>query len=535
MSRSITMQEFANWAKEKRPDIELLSDYVKSKEHVLCRCKKCGHEWLITPNSLRRGKGCPKCGIIKRSISHSNVSKEEFFSLMQNRDDITIVGEYHGSKEGIMVKCNNCQFEWMPSPHNLKSGSRCPKCVGVYSPSPDEFIEWLSENRPNMQALSPYISSNKKIKIRCKICNNEWEVKPNSIKNGSGCPNCARGQTSFVEQYIRSSMEMVFGKMNICHRDKKAIGKEVDIYIPSCKIGIEYGSWYWHKKRIHVDEQKRMIAKNSGIKLITIYDDYNEENTVSSDIITYPFSLGQNEYRYDLRHLIIRLLNECGVSYSFSSVEWNQIEDESAYNAQKTNTTQFIKEIKKINPNIAILGEYKNSSSLLHVKCCICGYEWDSKPIYLKQGYGCKKCGNTYSPTPQEFSKKIADFRSDITLLEPYVNNKTKIMVKCNQCEREWKVVPYSLLTTRKCSVCAGNYSPTTEEFIYKMKEINPGIEVLGEYKNNKSHIECKCLNCNYIWMPTPHDLVGGSGCPICSRKQRLNKKSRNNKQKNES
>lgn len=520
MFKSITAEEFDVWVKENRPDIELLTDYVHSKKHVLCRCKKCGNEWLVKPNCLKNGTGCPKCARIRGALAHSNSSKESFLSLMEARKDITIIGDYRGNKKSILVRCNNCQFEWKPTPHNLKNGTRCPKCMGCYSPTPEEFVQWISQNRPNLQALSPYISSSRKIKMRCTICDHEWEVVPNSIKRGIGCPNCSHRSTSFAEQFITSSLELALGKQNIRHRDKKAIGKELDIYVPDLKIGIEYGAWYWHKKRIRADKEKIELAKRKGIRLITIYDAYNEEKPLSSEIITYPFSLGQIEHREELQQLVIRIVEACGVPYIFSLSEWEKIENTASINARKTNTKQFNKEMQKINPNILIIGDYKGSDSYIHVKCRICGYEWDSTPSNLKQGHGCRKCNKVYTPTPEEFSCIIDESRSDITLLGPFVNVTTKILVRCNNCGREWKVVPYSLLAGKKCSSCAGNYSPTTEEFVLKMKAINPSIEVLGEYKNNKTHIECKCLKCNYTWNPTPHDLVGGSGCPKCSRKK---------------
>lgn len=67
----------------------------------------------------------------------------------------------------------------------------------------------------------------------------------------------------------------------------------------------------------------------------------------------------------------------------------------------------------------------------------------------------------------------------------------------------------------------------THEEFIEELKEINPNIEVLGEYKNVRTGIKCKCKVCGYMgddkkdWTPAPKHLLSGSGCPECNRRKR--------------
>lgn len=67
----------------------------------------------------------------------------------------------------------------------------------------------------------------------------------------------------------------------------------------------------------------------------------------------------------------------------------------------------------------------------------------------------------------------------------------------------------------------------THEEFIEELKEINPNIEVLGEYKNNRTGIKCKCKVCGYMgddkkdWTPRPDDLLSRGECPGCNKIKR--------------
>lgn len=64
--------------------------------------------------------------------------------------------------------------------------------------------------------------------------------------------------------------------------DRKLLnGKEIDIYIPSHKIGIEYNGMYWHSTK-YLDkmyhQNKTLLAKNEGIRLVHIFENQFNEN-----------------------------------------------------------------------------------------------------------------------------------------------------------------------------------------------------------------------------------------------------------------
>lgn len=61
----------------------------------------------------------------------------------------------------------------------------------------------------------------------------------------------------------------------------------------------------------------------------------------------------------------------------------------------------------------------------------------------------------------------------------------------------------------------------TNEEFLERMKDINPNIEFLSKYETRKTRISCKCKICNYEWSPTADKLLLGRGCPICAINKR--------------
>lgn len=59
------------------------------------------------------------------------------------------------------------------------------------------------------------------------------------------------------------------------------------------------------------------------------------------------------------------------------------------------------------------------------------------------------------------------------------------------------------------------NKRKTTEEFKKQMQDINPDIEIIGKYQNNKTKISCKCKICSHEQEARPDNLLHW-GCPKC-------------------
>ena len=135
--------------------------------------------------------------------------------------------------------------------------------------------------------------------------------------------------------------------------------------------------------------------------------------------------------------------------------------------AKKRTHEEFIIILNKINPNIEVLGEYKNNNTPILCRCLIDGYTWTPRPKHLLDGKGCPKCGK---------------------------NKSSKSRTK--------------------------THDSFIKEFYKKFP--NSKIEILGEYVGAEEYIECKCIECEYEWKITPHNLLKGKGCPKCAIKRRM-------------
>jgi len=193
-------------------------------------------------------------------------------------------------------------------------------------------------------------------------------------------------------------------------------------------------------------------------------------------------------------------------------------------------TEDYIKQLKKVNPNIIVLGQYKGPNKKIKCKCKIDGHIWSPRASKLLYGTRCPKC--VYKELPQnnpitheQFIAKLYKqnkYAHNIEVVGTYVNAQTKILCKCKICGHEWSVRPNGLLKGQGCPDCARKsasqkITKTNEQFMQEMSSKRPDIIVLGTYKGVFNTIKVKCKVCGHIWKATPNNLLHGSGCPKCT------------------
>lgn len=120
-------------------------------------------------------------------------TKEELQTiLMNNFSNIELVSEYKTSKENVSFKCKDCGHEWKQRFFNLSGCPNCKTDKRYETLSHDDYISRL--NQRGITLIIPvekYVTARTNIKHKCLTCNYEWDVKPNNILTGYGCPFCS--------------------------------------------------------------------------------------------------------------------------------------------------------------------------------------------------------------------------------------------------------------------------------------------------------------------------------------------------------
>lgn len=196
------------------------------------------------------------------------------------------------------------------------------------------------------------------------------------------------------------------------------------------------------------------------------------------------------------------------------------IEKDRRNMSKKKTHEEYVSEVEKINPNIEVVGKYVNSKTKILHRCQIDKYEWFVKPDHILDGHGCPKCSNCAKPTQEEYVLKVKAINPNIQVLGIYVNSSTKILHKClkKECGHEWVVRPNDVLKGYGCPKCAGNKKRTHEEYVEMVKNINQNIEVVEKYINDNTPIKHKCNIDLYEWNASPSHILRGSGCPKCAK-----------------
>lgn len=97
------------------------TDYVNIHTKLKWRCGK-GHEWMATPNSVKRGSWCPYCsGNVKLTL-------KELKAFAKHRGGQCLSKEYTNNSTKLRWKCKE-GHEWEATPAHVRNGTWCPVCA----------------------------------------------------------------------------------------------------------------------------------------------------------------------------------------------------------------------------------------------------------------------------------------------------------------------------------------------------------------------------------------------------------------------
>lgn len=532
MATKLSDNEFRHKLNALDIGITVIGTYQKSNYRIAVKCDKCGLEWSPYANSLLMGHGCPKCAG-KMQKTHAEFVEE----LRLLRDDVIIIDRYVRALQKAKFRCLKCGHEWDVTPAHILSGRGCPACAHSRKGASQRltmelFLERLYRIDPNLVVMDGgmYVNYKTPMPLRCNACKYEYVIKPCDVLDSGGCPSCHRACTSFFEQFIYYTLVSLLGSSNVISRDKTAIGAELDIYIPDLKAAIEPGSWYWHKTLVERDREKHRLCKEKGIKLITLYDHYDEPTVPFDNCFVTNCDLTSLRSRDELIRITKTILSEFDLDINLNASEWEEIKRKAKMDSRRMTTEEFKKEMVEINEKVEIIGEYTKANDKIKARCRVCGHEWYVAPTTLRQGTGCRRCVGTLKITHGQFVERLNILQPNMTPLTEYVDMKTHIKIECKDCGYIWSTKPLHLVKKSGrtgCPKCSGRARRTSDEFIAEIARLSPTIQIIGPYIRTYKPLLVQCAECNRIWQALPTTLLKGSGCKSCKSKNAIRQNSR--------
>lgn len=295
----------------------------------------------------------------------------------------------------------------------------------------EEYVVELTVKNPNLEVVDKYIDANTKILHHCIAHNLYWKIKPSSVLQGCGCEICKK--------------EKFRGKRTKTHEQyvKEVLQISPDIVVEGKYIDAKTPIRHYCKKHdIFWNPLPTNVLKGNGCI-------------------------------------------ECG--------------KEKTGDKNRKGHGQYISELFKINPDINVIDTYINAYTPILHKCLIDNYEWKTAPANILSGRGCPKCAGNIKRTHEGYIKEAKDINANIEVLESYISGNTPILHKCKKHNIQWMVAPSSILQGSSCAECGKEKSRASKimshnQYVEKMKNINPGNIAIEEYNGSQIPILHRCM-----------------------------------------
>lgn len=274
-------------------------NYQGNKVKVCISCPEHGDFWQV-PNSHLSGRGCPVCGkVVTRSSLRDTLDSFIKKARIKHGDkyDYSLV-KYVDSIHKVKIVCSeHGVFEQTPAMHLSENG--CPKC-GIIKAHPFKNTETFIADAQRIHgdkydySKTGYVSVFKPVVIICPK-HGDFNQTPNSHLHGHGCPRCSH-HISKGEQEMMDWIKQYFP--DACHATRILAGKDIDIYIPSKKFGIEYNGIYFHSAQFRdkYDHLRKLeTAQQLGIRLVQFWDfEWENKKDIVKSIILNALGVRSN-------------------------------------------------------------------------------------------------------------------------------------------------------------------------------------------------------------------------------------------------
>lgn len=394
-------------------------------------CSKCGERWESRIIDRTKAKfGCKLCSSKARAEAKSKTHAQRTGGIQSP----LLLAEWDYEKnEGLPSEyspqsdkyaywvCSKCGYHYRSKINNRTNGRCCPCCANkkvvpgindLATTHPQLASEWHPTKNGSLSPTQVTYGKGKKVWWLCPEGHEYQATILHRASGGTNCPICNSGrQTSFAEQAVYFYVKKVFPDAISRYTGIFKKGMELDIYIPSIKLGIEYDGMAWHREdKLRREEKKYRICKENGIRLLRLVEKPIQGPLTTADEALSIADGPMYEKKYlarTIRFLLDRIDPESNfwmrkrvTFHSKVDIDLNrdELEIRKYMNVIKDSFgKQFPELVKEWHPdkngNVTPYKIKPHSDFKAWWKCPQCGNEYLASVGSRSYGTGCPKCG----------------------------------------------------------------------------------------------------------------------------------------------
>lgn len=566
----------AEWNYEKNGNLKPEMFTASSGDVVWWKCSKCGKEWKCSIDS-RKQPYCRDCSMKEGGRKLKKTLLRKNGSFLDNYPDLSKDWDYHKNKyinpnevssndDAIVYwKCHVCGKTERQSVKSRVRNNGCSNCKNVarkeqllenrlnnpnnlLKACPELVLEWNYKKNGDLKPSMFLKSSTDEVWWKCSKCGHEWLASIGSRGAGSGCPKCpSRLGTSFPEQAIFYYIKKVFPDSINSYEDIFDNNSELDIYIPSLKVGIEYDGKAWHntKKALEKEKKKYQICKDNGIKLIRIKELFFKENWCDKLILSLYDGRKYNSLKSAVEELAhyLNISLDIDLDRDFGEIkkQYYDLLENSSIAALKP---ELVKEwdFEKnggLKPDTVIA-----KSSNKYWWKCEHGHSFQATSYSRYYGSPCPVCSNHqvlkgFNDLESQFPNiskewdyaKNKDKPSDYVFGSPHIAH-----WKCSKCGFEWKTAIRKRTNDKTgCPECSKKLGGLKNAKNYlkgnnSLKDLYPEVCKNWDYEKNGDlkpemfvpgsgvKIKWKCHSCGHEIIKPIREMVSTKHCSNCKK-----------------
>ncbi|MBP5404002.1 MAG: zinc-ribbon domain-containing protein [Elusimicrobiaceae bacterium] len=550
-----------DWEANNKKGLDPTKTTYGSHKIVHWKCVTCGYKWIQAIMDRTRKKNpahCPCCmnRVVVKGINDLATTRPELAKEWHptKNGDLTPYMVTAGSSKRVWWKCSVCGKDWNTV---ITSRRTCPHCLrapkrgtnDLATLYPEIAKEWHPTKNGILSPIDVKAKSNKKVWWKCPnghiyqaaVCARTRLEKNGLI--GTGCPICNKmNRTSFPEQAIFYYVKQLYPDA-VSQYKSKFLGKmELDIYIPSINLAIEYDGEAWHREdKLKREQEKYAKCMAQGIKLIRIREKLPK---LCSDNADEHIETIKINGKYNLKVTIQYLIQEINFTNKRITIdiERDELKIREGYQTKvKDSVAELYPELVKewhptkngfLTPNNCKAGSvYK-----VWWKCSKCGYEWKT-PISKRtiDKHGCLNCTNQATISgvndlatlyPKVAKEWHPTKNGTLTPKDIRPKSNRKYWWKCSKCGYDWQASAQSRIHLNSgCPACSGRVPITG---INDLFTVCPNLKEKWDFDRNKhldpsrlsrgSHTKAwwKCSK-GHSYEMSIHRKSAGAGCHYCS------------------